>query len=257
MKPALVLLHGMLNHPGVWQGVCAALASAASVHLPRLTEQTSIAQMAADAWQALAQLPPATPVVLAGHSMGGYVAIEMLAQARRPVAALALVSTNTAPEPAENHTARERLMAALEQRFELTLDSFIPLNLCPHSAGNAAITQAMRRMMTEVGPQAAVRQIRALMARSDHRALLAGLSPPGRPKGEYRRAQPEGTPVSLPVLVACGRHDQVLPLALSQASAALIPGAVLAVHEDSGHMLPLERPAELAAQLQQLVQRLT
>ncbi len=237
MKPALVLLHGMLNHPGVWQDVHAALGNDASVHLPRLTEQTSIAQMAADAWQTLAQLPPATPVVLAGHSMGGYVAIEMLARARRPVAALALVSTNTAPEPAENHTARERLMAALEQRFELTLDGFIPLNLCPHSAGNAAITQAMHRMMTEVGPQAAVRQIRALMARADHRALLAGLT--------------------LPVLVACGRQDQVLPLALSQASAALIPGAVLAVHEDSGHMLPLERPAELAAQLQHLLQRLT
>lgn len=237
MKPALVLLHGMLNHPGVWQGVRCALHSGASVHVPRLTEQTSITQMAADAWQALARLPHGTPVVLAGHSMGGYVAIEMLAQARRPVAALALVSTNTAPEPAENRAARERLMAALEQHFQLTLDNFIALNLCPHSAGNTAITQAMRQMMTEVGAQTAVRQIRALMARGDHRSLLAGLK--------------------VPVLVACGRQDQVLPLALSQVSATLIAGAELAVHEDSGHMLPLERPRELAAQLQQLVQRLT
>ncbi len=104
----------MLNHPGVWQGVLAALRSDASVHGPRLTDQTSITQMAADAWQALAQLPQDTPVVLAGHSMGGYVAIEMLAQARRPVAAVALVSTNAAPEPAANRTARERLLTVHE-----------------------------------------------------------------------------------------------------------------------------------------------
>lgn len=102
MKPTLVLLHGLLNDEHVWAPVASRLRARADIVIPNLRRQDSMAQMSHDAWAELADLPSDTPLVLAGFSMGGYVAQQMLADAPRRVAALALVDTSTRPEPAEN-----------------------------------------------------------------------------------------------------------------------------------------------------------
>ena len=106
-------------------------------------------------------------------------------------------------------------------------------SLHPDSLSNTPLVDGMRSMMHTVGAAAAIRQTRAIMARSDHRAMLAQLA--------------------MPALVVCGRHDKVAPPALSEELAQLIPGAQLEWIEHAGHQTPLEAPDIVARHLQTLI----
>lgn len=236
MRPVLVLLHGLLNDERVWDPVAARLRDRADIRIPNLRLQDSTAQMARDAWAAVADVPPEQPAVLAGFSMGGYVAIQMLAEAPRRAAALALVDTSCRPEPAANLPLRQATIAGLQRDAAAEVDAIIRRGVHPHTLSDAALMALGRRIMLDVGAAAAVRQLRAIIGRADHRALLARLD--------------------MPALVLCGREDQVTPLPLSREAAALIPGATLAIVEGAGHWTPLEQPEAVALHLGQLLERL-
>ena len=195
-----------------------------------------MAQMSADAWAAVADVPAETPVVLAGFSMGGYVALQMLADAPRRVAALALIDTSCRPEAPENIPVREATMAGLQRDIGAETLNILRRGVHADRLADVHLMALGQRIMREVGADAAIRQLRAIIGRADHRAMLAGLD--------------------LPTLVMCGRVDQVTPLALSREAAALIPGARLHIVEDAGHWTPLEQPAVVAAQLLELLRRL-
>jgi pimeloyl-ACP methyl ester carboxylesterase len=107
----------------------------------------------------------------------------------------------------------------------------LPLVMRPSRLDDPVLRDAAITMWRDVGPTIYARQCRAAMDRPDLRALLRDLR--------------------IPVLIACGREDQVTPPALSRALASVIPSAHLAVVDRCGHMLPLERPDELAALLRQ------
>jgi pimeloyl-ACP methyl ester carboxylesterase len=235
MKPTLVLLHGLLNDERVWEPVASRLRARADIVIPNLRRQDNMAQMSRDAWADVAGVPADTPLVLAGFSMGGYVALQMLAEAPRRVAALALVDTSTRPEPAENLPVREATIAGLQRDFGAETLAILRRGVHADSLSNVMLMLTGQHIMRDVGADAAVRQIRAIIGRADHRALLAQLD--------------------LPVLVLCGRVDQVTPLELSREAAALIPGARLHIVEDAGHWAPLEQPAEVAEQLGRLLDR--
>jgi len=173
--------------------------------------------------------------VLAGFSMGGYVALQMLADAPRRVAALALVDTSCRPEPAENLPLRQATMAGLQRDFDAETLAILRRGVHADNLSNVTLMLTGQRIMREVGADAAVRQIQAIIGRADHREMLAQLD--------------------LPVLVLCGRVDQVTPLALSREAAALIPGAQLHIVEDAGHWTPLEQPEVVAEQLGRLLDR--
>jgi pimeloyl-ACP methyl ester carboxylesterase len=51
--------------------------------------------------------------------------------------------------------------------------------------------------------------------------------------------------------VLCGRQDQLTPLASSEEMVALIPGAILEVIEDCGHLTTMERPWETSVAMRQ------
>lgn len=236
MKPTLVLLHGLLNDERVWEPVAARLRRRADIVIPNLRRQDSMAQMSRDAWADVADRPADSPLVLAGFSMGGYVAIQMLADAPRRVAALALVDTSCRPEPAENLPLREATMAGLQRDFGAETLTILRRGVHADRLSDVMLMLTGQRIMNAVGADAAVRQIQAIIGRADHRALLAQLE--------------------LPVLVLCGRVDQVTPLALSREAAALIPGARLHIVEDAGHWTPLEQPEVVADQLGRLLDRI-
>jgi pimeloyl-ACP methyl ester carboxylesterase len=235
MKPTLVLVHGLLNDERVWAPVAARLRSRADILIPNLRCQDSMAQMSRDAWAELAEVPAEVPLVLAGFAMGGYVAQQMLADAPRRVAALALVDTSTRPEPAENIPVREALIAGLQNDFGATALTLLRRGVHADRLSDVMLLLGCQQIMRDVGADAAIGQIRAIIGRADHRALLAQLD--------------------LPVLVLCGRVDQITPLALSREAAALIPGARLHIVEDAGHWTPLEQPAVVADQLERLLDR--
>lgn len=226
MKPVLLLIPGMLNTGAIWDAVRADLAPTLDVRIADVLTQDSIPAMAADAWALVADLPTEARLTVCGFSMGGYVAIELLARQGHRVQALALVDSSAAIETADTLPLREKTIGAFERNFARTVEGIIPFSLHPNSLANTAWVDGMRRMMHEVGAATAIRQTRAVMARTDHRTMLASLTQP--------------------VLVVCGREDKVTPPPLSQELADLIPQAQLVWFDEAGHQTPIEQAPALA-----------
>lgn len=233
-KPVLLLIPGMLNDATLWDEVAARLGPQADVRIASPT-QASIAEMAQSAWGLLADLPPRQPVVLAGFSLGGYVAIEMLAnpgEPERDLRAAALISTSVRPETLEGCAVREKTIHAMQRDFAKMVDGIVEWNT--HEPSPEQVTR-IAGMMHRVGVEVAVRQLRAIAGRADHRSALSKLA--------------------LPVAVLCGRHDRTTPPALSEEIAALLPHThCCEIVEGASHMLPLERPQAVAAVLRDLLQ---
>ncbi len=236
MRPTLLLIPGMFNTTAIWEPVAAHLRTQADIHIADVLTQDSIAAMADDAWAMVAGLPAETPLVVAGFSMGGYVAIELLAAHAQRVHGVAFVDTSARTETAESLEVREKTIRALERNFERTVEGIIPFSLHPAHHGGP-LASGMRQMMHAVGAEAAIRQNRAIMGRQDHRAALAQLA--------------------IPALVVCGREDKVTPPALSEDLAALVPGARLEWLDTAGHQTPIEQPEALAMLLASLLQQAT
>jgi pimeloyl-ACP methyl ester carboxylesterase len=230
MKPVLVLIPGMLNDASVWRDVAPAMRLCADVRIADVLTQSSMADMRRDAWALLADVPPEVPVFLAGFSMGGYVAIDMLAHPVRPVQGVALLSTSGKGESPEGMAAREKTIAAMQADFAKVVEGVIKWGTV---SASPALADRLRQMMLGIGPQAAVRQIRAVMGRGEHRDVLAQLK--------------------VPVRILCGRQDRVTPPELSELLLQWIPGARLSLIEDAGHMLPCEQPAVVAQTLHELI----
>jgi pimeloyl-ACP methyl ester carboxylesterase len=101
MKPVLLLIPGMLNTGAIWDAVRADLETLLDVRVADVLTQNSIPAMAADAWALVADVPTEASLTVCGFSMGGYVAIELLARQGHRVQALALVDSSAAIETAE------------------------------------------------------------------------------------------------------------------------------------------------------------
>jgi pimeloyl-ACP methyl ester carboxylesterase len=181
--------------------------------------------MAEIAEQILADAPPR--FTLAGLSMGGYIALEIVRRAPERIERLALLDSMARADPPD-HTDRRRRLIALTRdgRFDDVADLLLPLLF--HQQTDA-LRDLNRLMAQDVGPDAFVRQQTANINRPDSRPDLAG--------------------IRCPTLVLVGRHDKVTPAELSEEMAAEIPGARLVVLPDSGHLSTLEHPREVTRAL--------
>ncbi len=172
---------------------------------------------------------PAGQLCIAGHSMGGYVALEMMRQAPDRIEGLALLCTNARPDPPESTEVRERLMEIAKTDFGAVVKTLMPKLLMPSNVANPGMAGTITRMAMAVGVDAFMRQQRAIIARIDSRPHLAA--------------------IRCRTLVVAARHDAIMPVPWLEEMAAGIPGAKLAVIEDSGHVPSVERPAELTTLL--------
>ena len=229
MKPVLLLIPGMLNTPAVWAKVVSLLQDVAEVRILNVQTQTSIGEMADDALALMANLPAGQPIVVCGFSMGGFVTIELIADRAHKISAVCLLDTSGRPESAESTVQREKTIAAIERDFDKVASNVSRFATCSKTQTNMALMSEILSVLQAVGQSTAIAQNRAIMVRHDHRDALAKLA--------------------LPVLVVCGKDDQVTPPLLSQELAALIPNAQLKWIEDAGHMVPMEQPAALAEHL--------
>jgi pimeloyl-ACP methyl ester carboxylesterase len=177
--------------------------------------------MAAIARRILADAPPR--FALAGLSMGGYIAFEILRQAANRVARLALLDTGAGAEVPERTAQRKPLIALAQQgRFaEITEDQY-PLLVHRSRHGDTALKALVRAMNEETGPEAYCRQQQAIIGRPDSRPGFAA--------------------ISCPTLVLVGDDDQLTPPTLAREMAAGIPGARLVVVPECGHLSTMERP---------------
>ncbi len=233
MKPVVLLIPGMLNTAAVWDRVVPLLQDAAELRIVDVQTQANISDMARDAWALLADVAPATPVVICGFSMGGYVAIDMVARPKRAIAGLLLLDTSGRPESPEGEVVRAKTIAAFERNFVKVVENMLPFSTHPDHHQDAELFATLRAILTPVGSDTAVRQTQAVAGRTDHRASLAALT--------------------IPTRVLCGREDKVTPPVLSQELADLIPGAQLEWLEQSGHMTPVEQAHEVAKAIQSLL----
>lgn len=215
----LVLLPGLLCDDALWQPQIADLSDGVDCVVADLTRQDSVAAMAADT---LAGLPER--FALAGLSMGGYVALEIMRQAPERVAKLALLDTKArADTPAETQRRQDLLALAQRGKFKGVTPRLLPLLIHKERLEEADLPAAVMAMADRVGAAAFLRQQTAIMGRADSIATLAG--------------------IACPTLVLCGRQDALTPLSCSEEIAAGVPGAELVVIEDCGHLATMERPA--------------
>jgi pimeloyl-ACP methyl ester carboxylesterase len=237
LKPVLLLIPGLLNSPRVFDGVRALLDPQIDVRVADVQSQSSLHTMAHDAWASLADMPAAQPLVVAGYSMGGYVALQMLSTPRRRVQGLALVCTSARADTPEGGALRERAIAAMERDFGRYVSALLGFLVTPQRQADAALMATIRDDMLAVGAATAIRQHRAVALREDRRSLLPQLD--------------------LPAQVIAAGADPVTPPALSEELAAALAHAQLNVVDAVGHLLPFERPAEVAAGLSDLIARVT
>lgn len=184
--------------------------------------------MDAIAARILASAPPR--FALAGLSMGGYIALAMLFKAPERVARLALLDTGARADAPERAEGRRALIALAENgRFSEVADRLFPVFVHRNRHGDEALRQTVRLMAEENGPEAFVRQQKAIMTRLDCRPQLGS--------------------IRCPTLVLVGDGDELTPPALSQELAAGITGARLVMVPDCGHLSTLERPEAVNAAL--------
>ena len=221
----LVLVPGLMCDRAVWSGVMAHLGfKAKGVVVPDHGLCDDIVGMAQ---QILASVPGALAV--AGHSMGGRVALEMRRLAPQRVRHLALLDTGYLARPlgaegeAEAAKRQTLLDLSVNQGVETMARTWAQGMVNPSRLTDTALMDAIVAMFARRTPQHFAAQIRALLARPDATQTLRSTAGP--------------------VYLLCGAQDSWSPVVQHQAMANLLPQAVLSVIESAGHMAPMEQPA--------------
>ncbi len=224
--PQLILLPGLAADATMWQDQLAALPLNWQVQVTDVhTRQPSIEAMAT---ALLAEHDG--PLVLCGASMGGIVAMQVACQAPGRIKGLALLGTNARPESPEMHALREGAIAQFAQgQVREVIEPNVPLAFHPTQAVRADLVQRYLGFVLRAGAAQLIAQNRAIMARPD--------------------ARPHLPQITCPTLVMCGDADLLTPPDCSDEIAALIPGAQRVVVPQCGHMLTMEQPAFVNAQL--------
>ncbi len=220
----LLLLPGLLCDARLWRDPVALLGDAVSAQVADLAQDDTLGAMAR---RALAAAPPR--FALAGLSMGGYVALEILRQAPERVTHLALLDTSARPDSPEAARRRRGLMALSRSgQFKGVTPRLLPSLLHPEAV-DGPLRHEVRAMAERIGKDAFLRQQLAILHRPDSRPMLPKLR--------------------LPVLVAVGQQDVLTPPDLSREMAEAIAGATLAVIPRAGHLPTMEQPEASASLL--------
>lgn len=222
-KRQLVLLPGLLCDGALWRHQTETLADICTPWVADLTRDDSIPAMA----ERVLDEAPRT-FCLAGLSMGGYVAQEIMRRAPERVERLALIDTNArADTEAQVKTRQELIRLSDLGKFKGVTPRLLPNLIHPSRLKDPAVADVVLQMAERVGQEAFKRQQMAILRRVDGRGDLPG--------------------VRVPTLVLCGRQDAISPLEFHAEMANSIPNAKLVVVEDCGHLAPLERPYAASA----------
>lgn len=184
--------------------------------------------MATIARRILAEAP--LRFALAGHSMGGYIVLEMVRQAPERIARLALLNTSARPETPEASERRRGLIADVKAgNYRKVIDGLFEKFVHPSRAGDVGLKKIVLEMADDVGPDAFVWQLEAIMTRADSRPTLAA--------------------IKCPTLVLTCDTDNMIPPEASVEIANGVAGAKLVTVSDCGHLPQLEKPQAMTEAL--------
>ena len=221
----ILLVPGLVSSPRIFAPVVPALWPFGPVTVANHIRDD---HMGAIARRILAEAPPR--FALAGHSMGGYIAFEIMRQAPQRVAKLALLDTGARAEAPEQ-TERRKVVIALAKsgRYAEVPEIAFPLYVHRNRHNDAALKQTVRTMAAETGVEAFLRQQQAIIGRPDSRPGLGA--------------------IQCPTLVLVGDGDEATPPELAHEIANAIGGARFVVIADCGHLSTLEQPEKVTAAL--------
>ncbi len=239
----LVFVHGFPLSRGVWQKQIEALRPSYRVVAPDLRGlgesepqpgPTTMAQCAADLRALLQQLATG-PVVLIGHSMGGYVALAFARQFPEMLRGLVLVCTKAGQDNSEAAAGRRALAEKVKAKgVHVVLDEMAPKMLSPGNQDPQMAAQVFG-FMASSKPAGVVGALLGMAERPDATSLLAQ--------------------ITVPTLVITGADDALIPRAESDKLAGAIPGAQLTVIPHAGHLVAFEQPDEFNRVLKEWLSR--
>jgi pimeloyl-ACP methyl ester carboxylesterase len=227
VRTPLVLLPGMMCDARLFEPQIRELSGATEILVGDITRQDTMAALAA----AVLAEAPFERFALAGLSMGGIVAMNMLARSPERIAGLALLDTNHLAETPERQALRQPQIARARRGDLATVlvEEMKPHYFGPAQKGNRSLLDLVLRMGLELGPEVFERQSLALKDRPDASDTLS----------RYRG----------PVLLLCGEHDRLCPPDRHRDMARLMSQARLVTVPDSGHLSTLEAPDAVTAAL--------
>ncbi|MET0355217.1 MAG: alpha/beta hydrolase [Cellvibrio sp.] len=224
-KQNIVLLPGLLNDYRLFEHQIAGLADVAIATVADLSSANSMAALA----EATLKQAPAGKFALAGLSMGGYLAFEIMRQAPERVSALALLDTSARPDTPESTANRHGLMKLAETDFDAVIEKLIPKLIHPSQLNDSRQTNAIKAMAKTLGKETFIRQQQAIIGRIDSRPFL--------------------NKISCPTLVLCGKDDVITPVEVHEEIHKAIAKSTLVTIETCGHLSTLGQPEQVTAAL--------
>jgi pimeloyl-ACP methyl ester carboxylesterase len=232
--PVVALLHGFPLNRKIWSAQESSIGSMYRVIAPDLRGHGGSAapegvytmdDMAADVLELLDALQIRDKVVLGGQSMGGYVALSLMAMAPERFRALMLIDTRAAADTPEAARNREELARIVEtsRNTKRVVDAMLPKLFSEETRiHRAELIPRVKSAMERVTPRAIAGALRGMAQRPDRTADLAS--------------------ITVPTLVMVGEHDVITGPDEARAMAAALPNAQLAIIPNAGHLAPLENP---------------
>ncbi|MFT3906478.1 MAG: alpha/beta hydrolase [Steroidobacteraceae bacterium] len=233
----LVLAPGLLCDAEVWRAQRAALAEFGDIFIPQYAQLNSLPAMAE---RLLGSVKGS--FAIAGHSMGGRVALEVFRQAPQRVLGLALLDTAYQPLAGGEVGEKERagrlklLNIAQTQGMHAMASEWVLPMVHPSRHEDRALLDTIVRMMERASPEIYAAQINALLCRPDATKLL-----------------PQ---IACPVLTLCGAEDLWSPAARHREMAQMVQHGEFVVIPDCGHMSPMERPGAVNVALRDWLKRI-
>jgi pimeloyl-ACP methyl ester carboxylesterase len=221
----LVLIPGLLCTDALYSPQTAALGARVAIHIADHRAHDTMLALAS----AILQAAPER-FALAGLSMGGYIALEIMRAAPERVERLALLNTSARPDTSEQNENRRRLIALAERKgVGVPAREMFPKLVASARSGDELLKAAFLEMAEVTGVQGFANQQAAIMARADNRPTLVQ--------------------ITCPTLVLVGEEDQLTPPDLAREIAEGVAGSRLAVVPGSGHLSTLEAPEAVTAAL--------
>ncbi len=214
----LVLLPGMMCDARLFGPQIDAMSGERTLHVAPIGGHDSVDALAAEV---LTNAPPR--FALAGLSMGGILAMEILRQAPERLTHLALLDTNPCAETDAVKAARAPQIAKAQagQLRSVMRDEMKP-NYLTDGPRRGAILDLCMAMAEGLGPEVFVRQSVALQNRPDQCDTLRACT--------------------VPTLILCGEDDRLCPVHRHTLMQGLVAGSTLKIIENAGHLPTIEQP---------------
>lgn len=225
MRKTVILVPGLLCDEWLWHFQVEALADIAEVLVANHGEVDSLGALA----EAIIAEAPAR-FAIAGHSMGGRVALEVARRVPERLLGFSILDTGyeaLAPgEAGEREVAGRRSMLALARRsgMRAMARNWLQGMVYPPRLTEADLIEPIVEMFARRTPDLYALQIQALLARPDAKIVFAR--------------------IRCPSLVLCGSDDTWAPPARHELMANMLrhSASTFGVIPNCGHMSPLERP---------------